>query len=168
VYSVLTRFLLFQVAWFACVLTRSWTGVAIAALCVGVHLCLSRSRLSEFAMIMSVTLTGTLLDSALMNAGIFVFHQHVGLLCPFWLTAIWAAFATTLGISSTLFSNRLVLAAAVGAVAGPLAYFAGSRLGAMDFGWPLQLSLGTLFVLWAALVPLLLIFYRTVVVTRTP
>lgn len=142
-------------------LTRSWVGIAVAVLCVGVHLLLTRLRLQELLFIVLITLVGTLLDSAFMWSGLFVFDQYNGYLCPPWLVAIWAAFATTVNMTLKLIGKRLWLSVLVGAVAGPLAYFAGVRLGAMTFGWSQPLSLATLSLVWALFLPLVLMLYRT-------
>ncbi len=95
-----------------------------------------------------------------MWAGMFVFDGHSGVLCPLWLSAIWAAFATTISLTTKLLADRFWLTALLGAIAGPLAYFAGVRLGAMQFGWSLSLSLATLALVWALLLSLLVLCFR--------
>ena len=46
-------------------------------------------------------------------------------IAPFWMLALWIAFATTLNHSMRWLMHRPVVAAIGGAVFGPLAYLAG-------------------------------------------
>ena len=68
---------------------------------------------------------------------------------------MWALFATILNVSLRWLKGRWAVAALAGAVAGPLAYYGGSRLGALQFGNEgvalIALSLG-----WAVFTPLLM------------
>ena len=70
------------------------------------------------------------------------------------MIALWAVFATTLNVSLRLLHNRHVVAAVLGAVAAPLAYYAGSRLGAVEF-----VNVGTALLVigagWVVLMPVL-------------
>jgi hypothetical protein len=49
------------------------------------------------------------------------------------MVALWAAFATTLNVSLRPLHRRPGMAAMLGAVAAPLAYYAGGKLGAVEF-----------------------------------
>lgn len=157
--SILINFALFQLTWFSCVLFRSWIGILVAMFSVSVYLIYQDRRLVNLLFVVAVAAIGLCVDSALMGSGMFVFEGHAGLICPPWLVAIWATFATTFEPTWTFFSTRLPLAALTSAIAVPLTYYAGARLGAMTFGLPLLESLLTLAVLWAILMPLLLLFY---------
>jgi len=165
--------LLFQLAWFSCVLLRSWFAIGIVAAVVVVHILLTDRRRAELLFIGILTLLGTLLDSVLMQAGMFVFERsdmwpealgsRLSFLCPVWLIGIWIAFATTIGSTQSLLSGRQWLAPCMGAIAAPLAYFAGMRLGAMQFGWSNVTSLVVLAIVWALAIPSILALYRVVV-----
>jgi uncharacterized membrane protein YfcA len=68
-------------------------------------------------------------------------------------------FATTLNIAFRWLRDRLVLASLLGAVFGPLSYFAGARLGAVvinDF----PSALIALALAWALLLPGLLLLAK--------
>jgi hypothetical protein len=54
--------------------------------------------------------------------------------------------------------KRPFLSGFFGALGGPLAYWAGVRLGAASFNWPLLQSIITLAVVWALLWPLVMLF----------
>lgn len=74
---------------------------------------------------------------------------------PVWLPLMWAQFATTLHYSLGWLRASRLRAALFGALGGPLAFFAGHRLGAVQFAQPLWLTLLTLSVLWGIAVPLI-------------
>jgi len=73
---------------------------------------------------------------------------------PAWMAMLWASFATTLRHGLGWMRGRWTLAAALGAASGPLAFWAGERLGALELGGtPALLALA---VEWGAALPLLL------------
>jgi hypothetical protein len=151
----LANALLFNLSWLAIVLTQS---PVIAPLVVAMHLLLHGVVIGaghgELRLIAGVTLGGAILDQALFRAGVFNLAGQPAL-APLWLACLWPVFATTLMHSFAVLQNRIVLAAACGAVGGALSYIAGVRLSAIEFAstlWgPVLLAL-----LWAAIFPLLL------------
>ena len=86
---------------------------------------------------------------------------------PPWMIALWANFATTLNLSLAGLQTRPGLAALLGLIGGPLAYWGGAGLGAMTFVAPLPafiaLALG-----WAVLTPLLLALAATLARRSNP
>jgi len=155
------------------VLLRSWIAIGVVAAVLTVHIFLTDRRRSELLFIGLLTLLGTLLDSGLMHAGMFVFERsdmwpetlgsRLSFLCPIWLIGIWIAFATTIGSTQKLLDGQRWLAACMGAIAAPLAYFAGMRFGAMQFGWSIVTSLAVLGIVWALAIPSILALYRAMV-----
>ena len=69
---------------------------------------------------------------------------------PMWFFALYALLATTLNASLGWLRGRPVLAAVLGAIGGPLAYYAGARIGAITLTGE---SLAVLGILWAGLMP---------------
>jgi hypothetical protein len=69
--------------------------------------------------------------------------------------ALWALFATALNVSMRWLKPRLLLAALLGAVCGPLSYWGAVRLGAVQFVDPLRIAIA-LAVGWAVLMPALM------------
>jgi hypothetical protein len=92
-----------------------------------------------------------------MSAGLLAFNNGLvfDAVIPFWMVAMWALFATTLNVSMQWMKNRYLLAAVFGAIGGPVAYYAGHRLGAVEFS---QVSTALLVVGagWAVIMPLLM------------
>jgi hypothetical protein len=62
-------------------------------------------------------------------------------LAPVWIIAMWAGFATLLHVALRWLLPHRWLAALLGAVGGPLAYYAGMRLGAVNFPDPARLAI---------------------------
>lgn len=145
---------LFQCGWFACVLGGDslWLLVGLAVLLV--HLLWISSLTDEGALIIGVTLAGTLLDTLLRTLGVFHFSEP-GPLIPFWLMLLWALLATTLRHCLAWSARPWWRAALLGAVGGPLSYYAGSQLAGVQFGYGLGSTMVGLAVLWAVVFPLL-------------
>lgn len=150
---------LFQCGWFACVMGGNgpWLLVGLAAL--GVHLLWTTTVSQEGQALLAVTLLGTLIDTLLRTFGVFHFSQP-GPLIPFWLILLWALLATTLGHCLAWSSRPWWRASLLGAIGGPLSYYAGSQLAGVSFGYGTTPSLIGLALLWALLFPMLHRFVR--------
>jgi hypothetical protein len=126
-----------QLAWWWCVLwTRADHPVAAVigpALYVGAHVTLASARTATLLLAASGVLVGLVGDGTLLRAGLMVFPSGAtgGVAAPFML-ALWAMFAVSLG-ASLAFLGRAprVWRALFGALAGPLAYAGGERLGVL-------------------------------------
>lgn len=151
----------FQIGWFACV----WGGangmpalgaVAVVAI-VAVHLAYTAEQpATELALILLAGLIGIVWDSALVALGWLSYPSGVLVpgTAPYWIIAMWMLFATTLNVSLGWLKRRYVLAALLGAVGGPMAYYAGFKLGGVEFK-TLTLGLGAQAFGWAILMPAL-------------
>jgi hypothetical protein len=151
---------LYQAGWFVCVLSaaggRPWIGAIAVALIVAWHLARAARPLPELALIGAAVAAGTVFETLLVQSGWVRFDT--GMLidgtAPYWMIALWANFATTLNVSLRAFRSYPWLAAAFGAVGAPAAYFAGAKLGAMEFT-AVALALVAIGVGWALLSPAL-------------
>ncbi|PWB31392.1 DUF2878 domain-containing protein [Pseudomonas sp. SDI] len=145
---------LFQLGWFACVLGAQRPLLLLLALvCLGVHLAwLAEPR--EWRLLLGVSLIGWLLDSALLQLGLFDFHRP-GPLLPAWLALLWPLFASTLRHSLAWSARPWWRASLFGALGGPLSYWAGSQLAGVGLPLGTSTSMLVLALLWALLLPLL-------------
>jgi hypothetical protein len=156
---VLINFVAYQVAWLACVLGGAnglpWAGVAVTAVAVAIHLVLVRSPGRDAVLILAVAAIGAVWDGLLAGLGLLQYPSGMVLpwLAPVWIIALWAGLATTLHVSLRWLLGRWRLAALFGAVGGPLAFYAGMRLGAVSFPDPVA-ALLALAVGWSVLMPL--------------
>ena len=158
------NFVCFQVGWFSAVLTAAkgvpWIGVLIIGFCVSVHLYRSFKPREEIILIVLIAFLGGVFDS------VFVFldwiyyssgqiHQN---LTTYWILAMWASFATTLRSSMSWLKDYKILSVIFGFFGGPLAYYGGYKLRAIEFinfeSAMIGLALG-----WAIIIPFL--FYLT-------
>jgi hypothetical protein len=157
---MLANFILFQLGWFACVLGgahgRPWLGSGVALLVVGWHLVRARQPKHEAALVLIAGAIGALFESALVALGWVRYPSGVlfANTAPVWLVVIWMVFATTLNVSLRRLRRFPFAAVMLGGVMGPLAYWCGARLGALEFVAPVAATVG-LAVGWAALTPAL-------------
>lgn len=158
--TVIINLLLYQAGWFACVLSaaggRPWIGVIAVAFVVAWHLARASQPLPELALIGAAVAAGALFETLLVQSGWVRFENGVLIdgTAPYWMIALWANFATTLNVSLRALRSYPWLAAAFGAVGAPAAYFAGVKLGAMEFT-AVALALAAIGVGWALLSPAL-------------
>ena len=148
----LANAVLFQCGWFACVLGGDslWLLVGVAVLAV--HLLWISSWSEEGQVILAVTLLGTVIDTALRAFGVFHFSLP-GPLVPVWLILLWALLATTLRHCLAWSAQPWWRASLLGAVGGPLSYYAGSQLAGVSFGYGTVATLLGLALLWGMIFP---------------
>ena len=162
---LVVNFVAFQAGWFACVLgaAHGWpvAGTAIACIIVAAHILMARQPREELMLVAIAVAIGLIWDSSLLAMGWIGFTSGfvVEGIAPHWIVALWALFAMTLNVSLRWLKSRIALAAIMGAIAGPLAYWGGARLGAVSFVEPV---LGTvaLSIGWAVLTPALALIAR--------
>jgi len=152
----------FQVGWWVAVLGVARGDQWLSPILVGCLVCLNIGFLADplpaIRVVLTVGLFGSALDSVLSSAGLlqFVSSPFGSVWCPPWLMALWCLFATTLTGSLRWLAGRTWTSALVGAICGPLSYYAGHHLGALRLGPNQLLSLLVLSLLWAILLPGLL------------
>ncbi len=163
--TVVANVFLFQVAWFVAILGAArglpWVGVIAVAVVVGAHIARARMPGRELALVLAATVIGAVFETILVRAGLLQFSGGVLLAgtAPVWMVALWSNFATTLNVSLRVLHHRLLSAALLGAVGAPLAYYAGSQLGAVRMP-DVRSALVTIAIGWTLLTPLLLLGAR--------
>ena len=166
--TTLVNFVLFQAGWFTCVLGAAaghpLPAAAAGLVPVALHLALVRQPRREAQLLLASLLLGLCIDSVHLHTGALRFADAgpFPLLPPFWLLVLWLQFATSLHYALAWLSGRPLVALVFGAIGGPLAYWAGVRLGAAGFGPDLGRSLVQIGIGWAlAMVVLLAASART-------
>jgi hypothetical protein len=158
---VVANFVVFQIAWFTCVgsvaRNLSSLGLAVIAIAVGIHLLSVRHRASALSLAVASLLIGVIIEYILAATQATQFDRNALAIgsAPLWMIAMWALFSTTLNVSMRWLQGKYVLATVLGAVAGPLSYLAGSKMGALTL--PLDYSLIIIGACWAVAMPLLLL-----------
>ena len=157
---IIINFVLFQLAWVAFVLSAAyqlpWLGFMLGVSLVSIQLAFMPNPIKELQLVIVVCMIGAVFDQLLLNHGVVQYQAHgwsVGLV-PVWIVGLWIAFASTLNVSMRWLRQSRLMAIALGAVGGPLAYMAAQKLGAVT----LTITPSSHIVLavgWAALMPLL-------------
>ena len=154
------NFVVFQAGWWACVLgaahDMATAGSLFAVVIIAAHIALVAQPLRELRLVAIALLIGVVWDSALLMSGWLDFRSGflVPGMAPHWILALWALFAITLNHSLAWLHGRLSVAAVLGAIAGPLAYWGGVQMGAVFLFEPLY-ALLALAAGWAIFTPLL-------------
>ena len=159
--NLVVNIVVYQICWFACILGGAnelpLLGVLAVAFAVVYHLHVADRPGAELALLGIAAIIGGVWDSLLVTAGWLVYPS--GTLfdgtAPYWIVALWISFATTFNVSLRWFKKRLLMAATFGAIGGPLAFFAGERLGGVVFANPVA-GLTALALGWAVLMPLMM------------
>lgn len=163
--SVAVNLVAFQVCWVFSVMAAAagapWIGPAVIVCWLMLHLSLASDvPKREVQLCVLAAVVGWIADSLLVFAGVMTFPHHAQLGAPstLWMAALWAGFAATVPHSLGWLHQRLCLAAVLGAIAGPLAYFAGERLGAIELAS--SKALLAVSVVYALLTPALMWVWR--------
>lgn len=161
--SWLPNLLGFQIVWLAAVAGAGkglwWSGVLALAVFATLQLTFSARRAADLRLMGAAATVGLLLDSAWIWTGLvdFATPMPVAWLAPAWILVLWLAFALTLNHSMASLQGRPWIAAVLGAIGGPLAYYiavhAWQAASLPDPAWPAYLALG---IAWAIVTPLLL------------
>ncbi len=159
--NALVNFFAFQAGWFASVLGAAndmpWVGPMVILAIVVLHLRYAVRPDLEAGLLAASGIIGLYFDSLLVTMGWVAYPSGMlsASFAPYWIVTMWVLFATTLNSSMAWLKGRRALAAVLGAVAGPLSYVAGAKLGGIEFvdrAYALFfLSLG-----WAVAMPVLI------------
>ena len=103
----------------------------------------------------SACLIGVIVDSSQQALGLLAFKTEPDwpLWLPLWVFVIWAQFATLFHYALYWLKGRYLLAGLFGIIGGPLAYWAGVRMGAASFGDNPVAALIVLALVWATVTP---------------
>jgi len=151
----------YQLVWFCAVIGAgrglAWPGLAAGLLFAGAVLAASRWRGADARLAATALALGLLVDGSLARLGLLEYAAHGPWWpAPAWILGLWLAFAMTFGHSLRLLQERPLLAAALGAVGGPLAYLAAARgWSAVALTAPGWQVLATLAIAWGMAVWLL-------------
>ncbi|MFP7722863.1 DUF2878 domain-containing protein [Lysobacter sp. A3-1-A15] len=142
----------------------AWPGVASALVYCTWQLRGPDSRGMDLKLIVAALLMGSAIDGAMAASGWLAYAApwpSAGF-APAWILALWAAFAMLPMHALAWLRHRPLLAFALGAVGGPLAYLAAARgFGAVALAGPPLATVSALSVAWGvALVVLMQLAVR--------
>ena len=155
----IVNFVMFQIGWFAAVLGAAYRqvglGIALVAVILTIHIVLIRNRQKELTLILTAGIIGFTIESALILLQAYKPVQWIlpPPMAPLWLVIMWMNIAITPNGCLRWLRPRPVLAALLGAIGGPVAYYTGERFGALSFVHSLPWSLGLIAIVWAVAMP---------------
>lgn len=155
--------ILFKVVWLAIVTSALWSMPALGAVAVAVHFAIEVAHYGRRAVVAPVLATGAagyLVDNLYVVSGLLSFPQAGLLPAPVWMALLWMNFALVLEPGMDWLDRRPVLAAALGAVGGPLAYSTGVGFGLIQPEAPSWATFGVIGLVWAIAMPILVHFCR--------
>ncbi len=157
----ISNFILFQTAWFVTILSAAdglpYLGAISTLAWISIHLyIIGDKRLFEFELLVSAAVIGYLLDSLLVYRDVIEFPESalLGGPSPIWMVCLWINLAATINYSLSWLKGRYVLSALMASIAGPFAYAAGEKLGAIKLSE--NSSLIVIGLMWACAMPLLI------------
>ena len=162
----------YECVWFAAVMGagrgHDWPGLGAAAAFIGWRLGASRIRGLEVRLLAAALLIGAVLEACWVRSGLIRYAAAWPLAsAPAWLLALWASFGLTIVPLFGWLRRRTWLAAALGALGGPLSYWAAGRgFGAVHFPAKPLWALGALALGWAAAMPALTTLERRLAEAR--
>ena len=164
------NFVFFQAGWFACVIGAAnqqvfWPVVA-TLLYIAIHIWHSPRPILELKLLAKAGLFGAAVDTLIANLGFLSFENSwpSTYLSPVWMWTLWALVASTINSSLAWLRDRRILGAVLGAIAGPMSYEAGVRMGAG--AWSANGQIGGLILLglaWGIAIPLFFYWDRPTV-----
>jgi Na+-translocating ferredoxin:NAD+ oxidoreductase RnfD subunit len=158
-------FIVCQAGWMVCVMSAAhglaWIGVLFVMATVVWHASQVPAPAQELKLVAAAVLIGAVWESVLVATGLLVYPNGVLIsgTAPWWLLALWALFAVQFNVVFGWLKHRPLLAALLGALAGPLSFRAGAALGAVRFPDPM-LAFAALGAGWAVLMPVMLALAR--------
>ena len=160
--NLIINAVLFQLTWIAAVAGAGyglwWPGVMVLAAFAAWQLRDPLTRASDLRLLAWALPIGLLVDTLWVQSGMLSFATPLPWagVAPVWIMVLWAGFALTLNHSLRALKPRLLLAAALGLIGGPLAYWiASTAWGAAAIHWPLWAALLALGIAWGMLTPFL-------------
>ena len=155
------NFVGFQSVWFLSLFGagthRSWLGAIALAVFTAWHFRSVHNPRAELVLVATACMVGLVVDTIFIQTHLLAYAEPLpfAAVAPYWILGMWINFALTLNGSMRWLHGRYLLAAALGAIGGPLAYAAGVKLGAAALLASDVVVYGVLAVVWAIAVPLL-------------
>jgi hypothetical protein len=161
------NFVFFQAGWFACIIGAAneqvlWPVIG-TLLYLAIHIWRSENSKSELKLIFKAVIFGVSADTLIANLGFLYFNDAwpSAYLSPIWMWTLWALVASTVSGSLSWLRGKPLLGMVLGAIAGPMSYEAGIRMGAGSWGPNGQLGgLVLLAVVWGVAMPLFFHWHR--------
>ena len=160
--NIAINIIAFKIGWastiFGAANDMPWLGPLVVLIAIFVHLHRAAYPAEEVRLLLLAGLIGGCWDSIMVAAGWLSYAngQIAPGTAPVWIVGMWTLFATTLNLSFRWLRSKLVLAAVLGGIFGPLSYYLGAKLGAVEL-LQFETALIALGLAWAILMPALVV-----------
>ncbi|MEO5596565.1 MAG: DUF2878 domain-containing protein [Lysobacteraceae bacterium] len=162
--AVIANAIGYQLVWFGAIASAAmgyrFVGAILGLAFVALVLRFGGKARQDAWLLLPALLIGFTVDGLWAGLGWIDYHASwpSSQFAPMWILGIWIAFAMTLNHSLAFLREHLAFASMVGAIGGPLAYLgAANGFHAIEFTAPLPLVLCGLGVVWAVMVPILVL-----------
>ncbi|MER2491827.1 DUF2878 domain-containing protein [Catenovulum sediminis] len=153
-FSIGLNILLFKTVWFSgAIFANQGLWVAIPASFTMFYF--SNNKSLDIQLACRIVLLALLSDGILFQLDIISAPQSVHFILPLWLWCIWLAFSLTLLNALSFAFKNIYLACLLGAIFGPLSYWSGSQLGAINFAYSTHTVIAIYALLWSAIMAFL-------------
>ena len=166
--SKLTNLVMFKRGGVACVSLAAagqplWATVAVAVV-VTLHLLSVPVMVKEALLLAVAAVIGLAWESMLVWSGLLSYpaSSQFAPLAPYWIVAMWVLFATTINHGLNWAKRSWHVSALAGMVGGPLAFYGGATMGAVEFSHTVT-ALAVIGAGWAVLMPLLVLVSDTTI-----
>ncbi|HGK6671984.1 TPA: DUF2878 domain-containing protein [Legionella pneumophila] len=151
----LGQFVFFQIQWWCCLLSASsphYRYLFLFALVLAVYDVWRHFKIPRlWLLLVLIASLGLINDTLLMHLNILYFFDDSLLIIPPWLWVLWVCFGGWF-LKADWINKNYLLMSLLGAIGGPLSYFAGFKLGAISFPQPLFVTMIILLIDWILLV----------------
>lgn len=171
--NMLINVIAFKIGWLSSVVGAAselpMLGPVVVLAAIAIHLAIVSQPASELLLILLTGIIGAVADTLMIYAGWLSYPTGTFLagFSPYWIIGMWMLFATTFNMSFRWLQTRMLLAVVLGAISGPLSYYFGEKIGAVEFR-DFSAAMAALAVTWGALMPVLLILARRLDALRMP
>lgn len=159
------NFIMFQTIWFVTAwgMTNNLEYIGIISIIISalVHMKISKQKVNTFVFYLSALIIGIVTDTIFLKTNcIYIPDHHNIILKKLCLAGLWINFATTFEYSLNWIQKRYLLAMSLAFFGGPLAYYSGSKIGAIEIYDPAILSYIKIGVLWCVAMALLMFIFN--------
>lgn len=133
----------------------AWLGPLAGAVSLAWHSKAGLIRERALGALLIGATIGAASDGALLLSGVvrFVDQSTPDALIALWFFALWANFGTMLFVALRWMWGRPIIGALLGLVGGPLAYFGGHAIGAIELAPPIGPTLALVAAQYGVLIP---------------
>ena len=146
------NFVLFQLVWFICAFLTEYASRLVIPV-IALHFCIVKNKRRDIK-VLHLDAVGILFDFLMFQFGVLAFQEDF---FPAWLCALWFMFVLSLNYSFEWARKlNIIIQSILGAIFGPMSYFAAFKLGAIEIGVQQNFFLMAYSLGWAFIFPFLI------------